>query len=166
MPYEVKATPIAQRQIAGLRGPRRKAFDAFVTMLVNEGCRALAYRLTGKEPLPRLCVQHLRAHDRVVVAFEGPTAWVLLVGPHDEGSRRADVYTALYQLAGVDLPEMPRTKPPCRDEDDNRPLSTVRSWTTLCAEPGRSTADLSGHRAGRATPQPAPVPRSCGPGAD
>ena len=76
MPFEVKATPIAQRQIAGLRGPRRKAFDAFVTMLVNEGCRALAYRLTGNEPLPRLCVQHLRAKDRVVVAFEGPTAWV------------------------------------------------------------------------------------------
>jgi len=121
MAYEVKATPIAQRQIAGLRGPRRKAFDAFVAMLVNEGCRALAYRLTGNEPLPRLCVQHLRAHDRVVVAFEGPTAWVLLVGPHDEGSRRADVYTALYQLAGVDLPEMPRTKPPCRDEDDQPP---------------------------------------------
>jgi len=41
MPYEVKATPIAQRQIAGLRGPRRMAFDVFVTMLVNEGCRAL-----------------------------------------------------------------------------------------------------------------------------
>lgn len=56
MPYEVKATPIAQRQIAGLRGPHRKAFDAFVTMLVNEGCRALAYRLTGNEPLPGLCV--------------------------------------------------------------------------------------------------------------
>lgn len=36
MPYEVKATPVAQRQIAGLRGPRRKAFDAFLTMLVNE----------------------------------------------------------------------------------------------------------------------------------
>jgi len=119
--YEVKATPVAQRQIAGLRGVRRKAFDAFVTTLVHEGCRALAYRLTGNEPLPRLCVQHLRANDRVVVAFEGPTAWVLLVGPHDEGNRRADVYTALYQLAGVDLPETPRTKPSCCDEDDQPP---------------------------------------------
>lgn len=121
MPYEVNATPIAQRQIAGLRGPRRKAFDAFVTTLVNDGCRALAYRLTGGEPLPRLCVQHLRAKDRVVVAFEGLSAWVLLVGPHDEGDRRADVYAALYQLAGVDPPELPRTKPPCCDEDDQPP---------------------------------------------
>lgn len=121
MPGEVKATPIAQRQIAGLRGARRKAFDAFVTMLANEGCRALAYRLTGNEPLPRMCVQHLRAKDRVVVAFEGADAWVLLVGPHDEGDRRTDIYTALYQLAGVDLPEMPRTKPPCCDEDDRPP---------------------------------------------
>ena len=121
MAYEVTATPLAQRQIAGLRGPRRKAFDTFVTLLANEGCRALAYRLTGDEPLPRLCVQHLRAHDRVVVTIEGSTAWVLLVGPHDEGSRRADVYTALYQLAGVDLPEEPRTKPPCCDEDEQPP---------------------------------------------
>ena len=121
MAYEVTATPLAQRQIAGLRGPRRKAFDTFVTLLANEGCRALAYRLTGDEPLPRLCVQHLRAHDRVVVTFEGSTAWVLLVGPHDEGSRRADVYTAPYQLAGVDLPEGPRTKPPCCDEDEQPP---------------------------------------------
>jgi hypothetical protein len=119
--YEVKATPIAQRQVAGLRGPRRKGFDAFVAMLANEGCRALAYRLTGNEPLPRLCVQHLRAKDRVVVAFDGATVWVLLVGPHDEGDRRTDIYTALYQLAGVDLPETPRTKPPCCDEDDQPP---------------------------------------------
>ena len=121
MPYEIKATPVAQRQLAGLRGPRRKTFDAFVTTLVNEGCRALAYRLSGHEPLPRLCVQHLRAKDRVVVAFEGATAWLLLVGPHDEGDRRTDVYTALYQLAGVDPPEVPRTKPPRCDEDDQPP---------------------------------------------
>ena len=120
MPYEVKATPIAQRQIVGLRGPRRKAFDAFGTMLANEGCRALAYRLTGAEPLPGH-VQHLRAKGRVVVAFDGPTAWVLLVGPHEEGDRRTDVYTALYQLGGVDLPETPRSKPPCCDEDDQPP---------------------------------------------
>jgi hypothetical protein len=119
--YEVKATPIAQRQIAGLRGPRRKALDTFVTVVADEGCRALAYRLTGDEPLPRLCVKHLRGNDRVVVAFEGPTVWVLLVGPHDEGDRRADVYTALYRMAGVDLPEVPRTKPPCCDEDDRPP---------------------------------------------
>ena len=126
MPYEVKATPVAQRQLAGLRGLRRKALDAFVATLVNEGCHALAYRLSGHEPLPRLCVQHLRAKDRVVVAFEGATAWVLLVGPHDEGDRRTDVYTALYQLAGVDPPEVPRTKPPCCDEDDQPPTADDR----------------------------------------
>ena len=31
----------------GSAAPRRKAFDAFVTMLANDGCRALAYRRTG-----------------------------------------------------------------------------------------------------------------------
>lgn len=75
----------------------------------------------GDEPLPRLCVQHLRAKDRVVVTFDGRTAWVLLVGPHEEGDRRTDIATALYQLADVDLPETPRSRPPSCDEDDQPP---------------------------------------------
>ena len=85
MAYEVTSTPTAQRQVAGLRGPRRKALDTFVTLLANEGFRALAYRLTGEEPLPRLCVQHLRGNDRVVVTFEGPTAWALSRRPSRRG---------------------------------------------------------------------------------
>ena len=121
MPYEVKATPVARRQIAELRGPRRKSFDAFLVALALEGCKALSYRLTGAEPLPRLCVKHLRGSDRAVVAFENETAWVLLVGPHDEGDRRADIYSALYALAGVEGPEMPRTKPACCDDDEQPP---------------------------------------------
>ena len=82
MPYEVKATPIAVKQIAALRGPRRNALEAFVEELSVQGCKALGYRLTGAEPLPQLCVKHLRGSDRAVVAFEEQVAWVLLVGPH------------------------------------------------------------------------------------
>jgi len=58
-------------------------------------------------------VKHLRDKDRVVVAFSGDDAWVLLVGPHDEGDAAADVYSALYRLAGVPVPTAGRTKPPC-----------------------------------------------------
>ena len=36
------------------------------------GCAALAYRLTGPVPLSQLCVKHLRAALRAVVAFESP----------------------------------------------------------------------------------------------
>lgn len=121
MPYDVRATTLAERQIAALRGPRRKAFDSFLAELARDGCAALSYRLTGDDPLPQLCVRHLSGQDRVVVAFEGDTAWVLLVGPHDAEDRRANVYAALYQLAGVTPPEGPRTKPPCCDEDDQPP---------------------------------------------
>ncbi len=49
---------------------------------------------------------------------------VLLVLDHEvslPADRRADVYTALYQLAGVEPPEMWRTKPSCCDEDDQPP---------------------------------------------
>lgn len=121
MPYDVRVTTLADRQIAALRGPRRKAFDVFVTELARVGCAALTYRLTGEDPLSQLCVRHLRGQDRALVAFDGDTAWVLLVGPHDAEDRRADVYSALYQLAGVIPPEGRRTKPPCCDDDAGPP---------------------------------------------
>jgi hypothetical protein len=122
VPYEVKATPIAARQIAALRGPRRKAFETFVRALAVEGCTALGYRLTGAEPLPQLCVKHLRGSDRVVVAFEDEIAWGLLVGPHAEGDRRANIYASLYELVDLARPRLPRTKPPCCDEDGEPPV--------------------------------------------
>ncbi|MDR6596863.1 hypothetical protein ACFFSW_32455 [Saccharothrix longispora] len=79
--------------------------------------------MTGPEPLPRLCVKHLRGADRAVVAFPAArTAWVLLVGPHDDDPGR-DLYEALYELAGV-RPRLAekRTKPPCC-EDAAPPVS-------------------------------------------
>lgn len=122
MPYPVRATPIADRQIQGLRGARRKAYDAFEQALAAQGCAVLSYRLTGSEPLGRLCVKHLRGKDRVVVAFSDDEAWVLLVGPHAQGDAATDVYSTLYDLAAVSPPLQPRTKPPCCD-DTNAPLA-------------------------------------------
>ena len=107
------ATPVAERQIRGLRGPRRRAYEQFEQALAATGCAALGYRLTGEDPLPQLCVKHLRGADRVVVAFDRRVAWVLLIGPHAAGDQAADVYTTLYELAGITRPEQPRTKPPC-----------------------------------------------------
>ena len=121
MPYIVRSTPIADRQIAGLRAARRKAYDLFEEALARQGCAALGYRLTGDEPLASLCVKHLRGNDRVVVTFSGHEAWVLLVGPHIVGEAADDVYTALYELAGVPRPTQPRTKPPCCDENQVPP---------------------------------------------
>lgn len=98
MPYTVRSTPIADRQIAGLRAARRKAYDRFEEALARQGCAALGYRLTGDAPLPSLCVKHLRGLDRAVVTFSGDEGWVLFVGPHVEGDAAADVYTATLQL--------------------------------------------------------------------
>jgi hypothetical protein len=113
MSHTVMATPVAERQIRGLRGQRRRAYEQFEQTLAATGCAALGYRLTGEDPLPQLCVKHLRGADRVVVAFVTRTAWVLLVGPHAGGDQAADVYTTLYEMAGIARPEQPRTKPPC-----------------------------------------------------
>ena len=119
MPITVQTTSIADRQIAGLRGRRRRTYDEFERDLMTRGCAALGYRLTGEEPLSSLCVKHLHGADRVVVAFAADEAWVLIVGPHAEGDKASDVYTALYLLADVPPPSQPRSKPPCCVEDED-----------------------------------------------
>jgi len=93
VPYFVRATPVAERQIAGLRGARRKAYDQFELVLAQSGCGALDYRLTGLDPLPSLCAKHLRGSDRAVVAFANDDAWVLLVGPHAAGETQPPTCT-------------------------------------------------------------------------
>jgi len=118
VPIEVIATRRAQQQIATLDRAHTRAFAAFLDDLSINGCAALAYRLTGPVPLSRLCVKHLRAALRIVVAFESPQrACILLVGPHDAADPGLDVYAELYELLGTAPPEgASRTKPPCCDE--------------------------------------------------
>jgi hypothetical protein len=69
-----------------------------------------------------MCVKHLRGKDRAVVAFSADEVWVLLVGPHDEGDKVSNIYTALYDLAGVPRPMTPRTKPACCNPAGSPPL--------------------------------------------
>jgi len=114
---------VATMQAGGLRGPARRKYEAFLDKLAVQGCAAMGYRLTGPDPLPRLCVQHLRAQDRVVVAFPAvDEAWILLVAPHRDNDPGRNVYDLLYQLAGVaPLEQARRTKPPCCDEQGSTP---------------------------------------------
>lgn len=118
MPTEVLATSRAEQQIARLRRKQAKAVDQFLDDLANQGCGALAYRLSGPAPIDHLCVRHLTGSLRVVVAFETPVrAWALLVGPHDEKDPVLNVYSELYRLIEVEPPDnVGRDKPPCCDE--------------------------------------------------
>jgi hypothetical protein len=149
MPVQVIETPIAATQAAGLRGHAKRAYDAFLDDLAARGCAALAYRLTGPDPLPRLCVKHLRAQDRVVVAFtEKHEAWVLLVAPHLDDDPGRNVYDLLYTLAGVQPEDQAqRTKPPCCDTDTNdAPSIATDDILGLTANARRLT---SSHRRGQ-----------------
>ncbi len=118
MPTEVLATPRAEQQISGLGRKQAKTLATFLDELAANGCRALAYRLSGNPPVDHLCVKHLVGPLRVVVAFETPQrAWVLLVGPHDDQDPALNVYAELYRLLGAEPPpEAGRDKPPCCDE--------------------------------------------------
>jgi hypothetical protein len=128
---QIAETPLAGAQAAMLRGPARKAYEAFLDDLSHRGCAALGYRVTGPEPLPRLCVKHLRGFDRVVVAFESSRlAWVLLVGPH--GDPGVDVYDRLYELAGIRPPTgRTRTKPSCCSSEGDAPLAAAEIVDSL-----------------------------------
>lgn len=121
MTVRVFETHLASRQADALRGAARQAYQAFLDDLAAEGCAAMGYRLTGPDPLPRLCAKHLRGQDRVIVAFSAPDeAWVVLIGTHTTDPGR-NVYDQLYQLAGVSPPDQAsRTKPPCCGETDGR----------------------------------------------
>jgi hypothetical protein len=68
-------------------------------------------------------VAHLSGPLRVVVAFSGHNAaTILLAGPHDAQDPFMDVYSQLYELAGLtEPPAAERTKPPCRGEEDGKP---------------------------------------------
>lgn len=122
MPTSVLLTSTAQRQIGSLRKPDEASYDQFLAELKSQGCRALGYRLTGPV-VEHLCVKHLRGALRVVVGFlSKEEAVVLLVGPHVDTDPQIDVYTALYQLAGLDIPPAgKRTKPSCCEEGSGLP---------------------------------------------
>lgn len=123
MRTEVLATPRADQQIKGLSRAAVRPFDEFLDDLAAGGCQALAYRLSGDQPVDHLCVKHLRGSLRVVVAFETPRrAWILLVGPHDDQDPILDVYAELYRLLGIDpQPGSRRNKPPCCGEPAMEP---------------------------------------------
>jgi hypothetical protein len=123
MVAEVLATPRAEQQIDGLSRRNARVLDQFLNELADGGCRALAYRLSGQEPINHLCVRHLSGSLRVVVAFETPQrAWVLLVGPHDDQDAVLNVYAELYKLLGVEPPsDAGRSKPPCCSQSEGLP---------------------------------------------
>ena len=74
MVAEVLATPRAEQQIDGLTRRNARVFERFLDELAAGGCRALAYRLSGHEPVDHLCVRHLSGSLRVVVALRRPGA--------------------------------------------------------------------------------------------
>jgi mRNA-degrading endonuclease RelE of RelBE toxin-antitoxin system len=104
VPVTVSVTPLAKKQVTALRRTDRAAYDQFLQELSSQGCKALGYRLTG-DVVEHLCVKHLVRALRVVVAFTAEDeATVVIVGQHDDDDPRIDVYTLLYELAGLERP--------------------------------------------------------------
>jgi hypothetical protein len=116
-------TDRAAQQAGQLRKKERQSYDRFLLFLRAQGCASLSYRLSGDDLLSKICVAHLSGPLRVVVAFSAHNvATILLVGPHDDQDPFMDVYSQLYELAGLaEPPPAKRTKPPCCGKGDGKP---------------------------------------------
>lgn len=116
MPVDVEITEPAAAFRDQMDRRHRKRYEDWLRELKTQGCAAMGYRMTG-EIVERMCVQHLRDADRAIVVFESPRrAVIVALGTHDTNHLTRDVYTALYQLAGIEPPSGTRTKPPCCDD--------------------------------------------------
>jgi hypothetical protein len=116
-------TERAAQQVDRLHKKERRSYDQFLLALRAHGCASLNYRLSGDDLLSRICVAHLSGALRVVVAFSAhDVATILLVGPHDDQDPFIDVYSQLYELAGLaEPPAARRTKPPCCEAENGEP---------------------------------------------
>jgi hypothetical protein len=116
-------TERAAQQVGQLRKKERRSYDQFLLALRAHGCASLNYRLSGDDLLSKICVAHLAGALRVVVAFSAHNAaTILLVGPHHDQDPFTDVYSQLYELAGLaEPPAGERTKPPCCGAEDGNP---------------------------------------------
>ena len=56
---EARRTPLATSRVTGLRGPSRRAYNAFLDTLAHEGCAAMGYLLTGPV-IERLCAKRTK----------------------------------------------------------------------------------------------------------
>ena len=123
MATSTRITERAAQQAGQLRKKERRSYDQFLLALRAHGCASLNYRLSGDDLLSKICVAHLSGPLRVVVAFSADNvATILLVGPHDNKDPFMDVYSQLYELAGLtEPPTAGRTKPPCCGEEDGKP---------------------------------------------
>ena len=151
MAVDVLLSDRAEQQVSSLRARDRKAYDAFVIQLRAQGCKALKYRMTGNDPLGRLCVAHLIGPMRVVVAFESEEiASIVLVGPHDNSDPFTDVYSRLYELIGLESPpESQRDKPPCCGSDDGLPPSVDAQTLEDLVKRARALSGAAKRRARR-----------------
>ncbi|WP_433376696.1 hypothetical protein ACQPZX_08315 [Actinoplanes sp. CA-142083] len=123
MSVKIFRTPRADQQLRSRSKGDQKKVIAFLRDLEANGCAALSYRLTGSDPLERLCDKHLGGRLRVIVAFESEqTAWLMLVADHDDSDPDFNIYAELYRLVGHEPePSEKRTKPPCCGEDGTAP---------------------------------------------
>jgi hypothetical protein len=120
--FRVAITPTGQRTVSRLRGKARDSFDAAVTRLAAEGCRAASYRLSGRL-VERLCSVSLYGRYRALVCFpDEARVVVLLVGEHRRDDPALDVYRQLYRLLELSEPSAERTKPPCCEDDNEAPV--------------------------------------------
>jgi hypothetical protein len=126
MAHSVFVVDTVARAAASLNKVDRRAYDAAISGLKGEGCKAAGYRLAaaGGGDFP-MCCRHLAGDWRMHTLFaKGHSVIVISLARHDKGHNPheflADVFPGLSPVG-----RRKRAKPPCCDNAESPPVMAV-----------------------------------------
>ena len=123
MAHSVFVVDTVARVAAVLNKIDRRGYDAAISDLKGEGCKAAGYRLAATDggDFP-LCCRHLANHWRMHTLFaKDHSVIVISLARHDKGYNPhqvlADIFPGLSPVG-----RRKRLKPPCCDDPESPPL--------------------------------------------
>jgi hypothetical protein len=123
MAYSVFVVNTVARVVASLNKVDRRAYDAAISGLKGEGCKAAGYRLAAADggDFP-MCCRHLADDWRMHTLFaKDRSVIVISLARHDKGHNPhrvlAEVFPELSRIG-----RRKRAKPPCCDDPESPPV--------------------------------------------
>jgi hypothetical protein len=123
MAHPVLVVDTVVRVAASLRKPDRRAYDAAISGLKGEGCKAAGYRLAASDgsDFP-MCCRHLASAWRMHTLFVNDGSVIVIsLATHDKRQNPHQILTDIFpELSAIGRRK--RTKPPCCDDPERPPV--------------------------------------------
>jgi hypothetical protein len=126
MAHPVFVVDTVARVAASLSKPDRRAYDAAISGLKGEGCKAAGYRLAASDghDFP-MCCRHLANDWRMHTLFANDGSVIVIsLATHDRRQNPHQILAEIFpELSSVGRRK--RTKPPCCDDPERPPVMPV-----------------------------------------